>query len=253
MMSNLRVLLWAASVVLGTVTVGSAEEEGVSFSTTADVFSKYVWRGQNVVDDWVLQPSAGIGYKGFTASVWGNMDLHGETVDDGELNEVDYVIDYSNTFPGQEILAYSVGAIYYDFPNAQLPGTAEIYGGLSASASLSPAVTWFYDFDEADGSYIQFSVGHGVEKIAQWTKDAYCDLEVGASLAYASAGYDDYYFGVNDSALNDLTLSAGLPISVGNWTIKPIIAYSMMIDDDIRKATGKSDNLWGGINIAVEF
>lgn len=253
MTSKLRVLLCAASVVLGTVVSSSAEEDAVSVSASADVFSKYVWRGQNVVDDWVLQPSVGIGYKGFTASVWGNMDLHGETVDDGELNEVDYAIDYSNTFPGQDILGYSVGVIYYDFPNTTVPGTAEIYGGLSTSLPLSPAVTWFYDFDEADGSYVQFSVGHGVEKVARWTKDAYCDLEVGASLAYASAGYDDYYFGVNDSAFNDLTLSAGLPVCVGNWTIKPIIAYSMMIDNDIRKATGKSDNLWGGISIAVEF
>ncbi len=253
MTNKLRVLLCAVSVVLVTVVSSSAEEDAVSVSASADVVSKYVWRGQNVVDDWVLQPSVGIGYKGFTASVWGNMDLHGDAVDDGELNEVDYVIDYSNTFPGQEILAYSVGAIYYDFPNTSFPGTAEIYGGLSASVPLSPSVTWFYDFDEADGSYFQFSVGHGVEKVAQWTTDAYCDLEVGASLAYASGGYDDYYFGVDDSAFNDLTLSAGVPVTIGNWTIKPIVAYSTMIDSDIREATGKSDNLWGGISIAVEF
>ena len=253
MTSKLTVLLGAASILLGTVVSSSAEEDTVSVSASADVVSKYVWRGQNVVDDWVLQPGMGIGYKGLTASVWGNVDLHGDAVDDGELNEVDYVIDYSSTFPGQDILGYSVGLIYYDFPNTPFPGTAEIYGGLSASVPLSPSVTWFYDFDEADGSYVQFSVGHGFEKVTQWTTDAYCDLEVGASLAYASAGYDDYYFGVNDSAFNDLTLSAGVPITIDNWTIKPIIAYSMMIDSDIRQATGKSDNLWGGISIAVEF
>ncbi len=252
-MSNVKALSCVTAVALGALTVAGAAEDGVTFEVTADVFSKYVWRGQNVVDDWVLQPTASVGYKGFGATVWGNVDLHGDAVGDGELNEVDYVIDYSNTFPGQEILGYSVGAIYYDFPNTDSPGTAEIYGGLSVLAPLSPAVTWFYDFDEADGSYFRFSVGHAVEKITRWTKDAYCDLEVGAALAYGSAGYDDYYFGADHSAFNDLTLSAGLPLCLGDWMIKPIIAYSMMIDDDIREATDKSDNLWGGISFAAAF
>lgn len=246
------VLVCVAALALGTVPAARAEDD-VTFGVAADFFSKYIWRGQNVVDDWVMQPSASVGYKGFTGSIWGNVDMTGEVVGDWEFNEIDYAVDYSAAIPGQEMLGFSVGLIYYDFPNTTFDATSEVYGGLSADLFLSPAVTWFYDFDEADGSYIQFSLGHTIEKVASWGEESYCDVEFGASVAYATDGYNDFYFGVDDGALNDLTLSVGMPFNLGSLTIKPSIAYSMMIDDDIRAATDKSDNFWGGVGLAYSF
>lgn len=247
-----RVLGTVAAMVLSTVPAAMAEDD-VTFGVAADSFSKYIWRGQNVVDDWVVQPSASVGYKGFTGSIWGSVDVTGDLVDDWEFSEIDYAIDYSSTFPGQETFGYSVGLIYYDFPNTSWEATSEVYGGLTAAWPLSPAVKWYYDFDEAEGSYVQFSIGHTIEKIRQWREDCYCDLQVGASVGYATDNYNNFYFGVDDGAFNDLTLSAGLPFCIGSLTIKPSIAYSVMIDDDIREATGKSDNLWGGVGFAYSF
>ena len=239
-------------MVLGTASAVTAEDD-VSFGVAADLFSKYIWRGQNVVDDWVLQPSASIGYKGLTGSIWGNADLTGDLVDDWEFSEVDSAVDYSNTFPGQETFGYSVGLIYYDFPNTRWDATGEVYGGLTMAWPLSPAVKWFYDFDEAEGSYVQFSIGHTIEKIRQWREDCYCDLQVGASAGYAADNYNDFYFGLDDGAFNDLTLTAGVPFYLGSLTIKPSIGYSVMIDDDIRAATDKSDNFWGGVGASYSF
>ncbi|MBP7049837.1 MAG: hypothetical protein KBE65_02375 [Phycisphaerae bacterium] len=247
-----RCLWCVAAMMVGTVSVAVADD-GPTLGVTADLFSKYIWRGQNVIDDWVLQPGVSAGYKGFTGSIWGNVDLTGELVDDWEISEVDYAVDYSNTFPGQETFAYSVGAIYYDFPNTTWDATSEVYGGLSVDVPFSPAVKWFYDFDEADGSYIQFSIGHTIEKIASWTEHDFCGLSLGASVGYATDNYNDFYFGVDDGAINDLTLSAGVPFCFGSLTIKPSIGYSVMIDDDIRDATDKSDNLWCGVGAAYSF
>lgn len=247
-----KVLWCVAAMVLGTMPAAMAESD-VSVGVAADFFSKYVWRGQNVVDDWVVQPSVSLGYKGLTGSIWGNVDMTGDLVDSWEINEIDYAIDYSNTIPGQEVFGYSVGYIYYDFPNTGWDTTNEFYGGLSADVFLAPAVKWFYDFDEANGSYILFSIGHTIEKIASWGEDSSCDLALGASVAYASDGYNDFYFGVNDGALNDLTISLGVPFTFGSLTIKPSVAYSSMLNDDIRTATGKSDNFWGGVGLAYSF
>ena len=41
------------------------------------VYSKYVWRGMNLVDDAVLQPSLEVGLFGFELAVWGNLYLTG--------------------------------------------------------------------------------------------------------------------------------------------------------------------------------
>ncbi len=249
---NKRLLWSVAAMVLGAVTAACAEDK-VTVGLSADLFSKYVWRGQNIVDDWVLQPGASVGYKGFTGSIWGNMDLTGDVIDGGQFSEVDYTLDYSNKLPGLDLLGYSVGVIYYDFPNTAFDATSEVYGGLTVDVPLSPALRVYYDFDEIDGTYVQLSVGHTFEKIRQWRDDCYCHVQLGASLGYGTSGYNEGYFGVDDSALNDLTLSAGLPICLGKWTIKPGIACSVMIDDDIRAATAKSDNFWGGISASFSW
>jgi hypothetical protein len=243
-----------AAVLLVACSSGLAEEkESVSVGVSADLLSKYVWRGQKVVDDWVLQPGASASYKGFTGSVWGNVDLTGDWVDEGELSEVDWTIDYSNSPPGLDLLGYSLGLIYYQFPNTPWDATSEVYGGLTANVPLSPAIRAYYDFDEIDGTYVQLSVGHAMEKITEWRHDCYCGVQAAASLSYGSSGYDDGYFGVDEGALNDLTLTAAVPICLGKLTVKPTIAYSTMIDDGIRAATAKSDNLWGGVGVAYQF
>jgi len=252
-MRSVKVLSCVAVLLSVAVAGGAEENDGVSVGVAADLFGKYVWRGQNIIDDWVVQPSVSVGYKGLTGSVWGNMDLTGETIDDGEFTEVDYSLDYSNTFPDQEVLGYSVGVIYYDFLHTQPDATSEVYGGLSAAVPLSPTIRAYYDFDEIDGTYVQLSVGHTIEKVTQWRRDCYCDAEIGASLGYGSSGYNNGYFGVHEGALNDLTLTAGLPFCIGKWTIRPSIAYSTMIDDDIRATTAQSDNFWGGVGASYSF
>lgn len=252
-MRSVRVLSCVA-VLLSVAPAASAEEDdGVTVDVAADLFGKYVWRGQNIIDDWVVQPSVSAGYKGLSGSIWGNMDLTGETVDDGEFTEVDYSLDYSNMFPGQDVLGYSVGVIYYDFPHAHSDATSEVYTGLTASVPLSPTIRAYYDFDEIDGTYVQLSVGHTIEKVTQWRRDCYCDAQVGASLGYGTSGYNNGYFGVDEGALNDLTLTAGLPFCIGKWSIRPSVAYSTMIDHDILATTAKSDNFWGGVGASYSF
>lgn len=257
-MARSKVLWCAGAVMWGMVTLASAEDK-VNVGVTTDVFSKYVWRGQNVVDDWVAQPGVSVGYKGFTGSVWGNLCLTDEVDAAGEFTEFDYALDYTAAVPGLDKLNFSVGTIYYRFPNQIYEPTLEVYGGLSLAVPLSPAVKVFYDVadnidqDGIEGSYVQFSVGHTIEKLKSWTEECYCNLQMGASVGYGTDGYNKGYFGVDQGALNDLTLTVGLPICFGKLTIKPSIGYSMMIDDDIRAATGKSDNLWGGIGAAYNF
>ncbi len=246
-------VLWCVAIMMSGVVHMACAEDKVTVGLTADLVSKYVWRGQDIVDNWVLQPSASAGYQGFTGTIWGNVDLTGDLVGAGQFNEIDLSLDYSHKFPGQDVLGYSVGVIHYDFANTQFPATDEVYGALTASAPLSPSLRWYYDFDEIKGSYIQLSLGHTSEKLHQWRDDCYCDLQVGASVAYGTAGYNEGYFGVDAGAFNDLTVSAGLPFCLGKWTIKPVIAYATMLDDNIRAATRKSDNFWGGLSVSVRF
>jgi hypothetical protein len=259
-MARWKFLSGVTALILGATMMAWAEDsaeaedkDSVAVGVTADFFSKYVWRGQNIVNDWVLQPSASVGYRGLTGSIWGNVDLTGDVVDAGQFNELDFTLDYSNTLPGVDVLGYSVGVIHYDFVNTDFAATTEVYAGLTASVPLSPGVRWFYDVGQIHGSYIQFSLGHTIEKLHVWNENCYCGLQVGASLGLGSSGYNEGYFGVDQTALNDLTLTAGIPFSFGKLTIRPSVNYSMTLDSDIHKATAKSDNFWGGVGLAYSF
>lgn len=257
-MRTAKIVSCAAVVWLVGSMLASAED-GPTVSVSSDFFSKYVWRGQLLVDDWVAQPAVGVAYKGFTASIWSNLCLTDEVDAEGEFTEFDYSLDYTTLIPGQDVLSFSVGTIYYRFPNQPFDPTLEVYAGLSAALPLSPAIKLFYDVgdsidkDNIEGSYVQFSIGHTIEKVQKWSDDACCNLQLGASVGYATAGYNKGYFGVDDAALNDLTLSVALPICLGKLTVRPAVGYATMLDSDIRAATGTSDNFWAGVGLAYSF
>jgi hypothetical protein len=251
-MRAVKIVSCVTVVWLATSGFASAQD-APSVTASSDFFSKYVWRGQNVVDDWVAQPNVSLAYKGFTGSIWGNLCLTDEVDAEGEFTEFDYSLDYTAAIPGQDLLSFSLGAIYYRFPNTVFEPTTELYGGLSAALPLSPAIKIFRDIDVIDGSYIQFSLGHTIEKIHTWTEECYCGVQLGASLGYGTSKYNEGYFGVEDGGFNDLTLSAALPISLGKLTVKPQIGCSTMLDSDIRAATVKSDNLYGGVGLAYRL
>ena len=249
-------VVWCVGAMLCSLAAVTLGEDKAEIGATGDFFSRYVWRGQNVVNNWVFQPGASVGYKGLTASVWSNVDLRGEVVGKGSLTETDLTLDYANKLPWWETLGYSVGTIYYSFLNTHTHPTAEAYGGLNLEVPLAPAVRWYYDYGQIKGSYIQFSIGHTIEKLHQWADDCYCGLQVGASVGLGTSEYNEGYFGVDRAAWNDLTLTAGLPLCLGKLTVRPSIGYSRMLNQDIRSSptiAGHGDNFWGGVGFAYSF
>lgn len=245
----LGVLMCPSTAVLG--------GDKVDLELTADYYTKYIWRGQNIDDRSVFQPAVSVSAYGFTGSIWGNMDMTNKSLtapdNAGEFSEYDFTLDYSGEVPGIKGLGFSIGTIYYRFPNTSFKPTTEVYGGLSLDMPLSPSITWYRDVDEINGSYFQFSIGHTIEKIYVVNEKCYCGLQLAASYGWGNSAYNRGYFGVPHSQSNDFTFSAGLPISIGTWTVKPSVNYATMLSNSIREATGKSDNIWFGVGLSTSF
>jgi len=75
---------------------GEGETEG---SASVSLMSSYVWRGQEVHNDAAIQPTIGIGARGFSVNLWADYNI-----DTGETVETDFTLVFSN----------SVGKIGYD-------------------------------------------------------------------------------------------------------------------------------------------
>ena len=174
----------------------------------------------------------------------------------GGFSEMDYSLDYSSTFPGIEGVGYSVGFIYYDFPGTVTKDTTEVYWGLNFDLPLSPSITVYHDVDEAEGSYVSLAFGHSIEKIAELGPDIPVGMEIGASLGWGSGSYNKYYWGTEQSKLQDLTVSVSFPMEVAGWTLSPSLNYITLVSDDIRDTDvygTDSDFFFAGISLSKSF
>lgn len=218
-----------------------------------DYFGKYVWRGQDVTDEPVLQPSATIGLGNLSLGIWGNLETTNVNNEENAFTEVDYTLDYSDAVPGADGLGYSVGLIAYDFPEAGSQ-TYEAYLGLSVDTLLSPTVTAYYDYDAVDSWYVSAGVGHSIADILGPESGVSADLS--ASLGWGAKKYNNGYWGVNSSGLNDLTLGAAFPFAAGPLTVTPSLNYIMLTDSDIKASNAfnaDNDYFFAGIGVSMEF
>jgi uncharacterized protein (TIGR02001 family) len=245
-----KVMVVTCGVCLLLSGVSFALDSGIGIDVTTDFYSKYVWRGQNLTDDWVMQPGVSTSFGGFTLGIWGNVDMTDENGEEWEFTEIDYSIDYSGSLT--DVVGYSVGYIYYEFPSVG-GDTYEFYGGLSADVALSPSVTWYYDADEVEGSYVSFAIGHSFEEIAKLSEDTPIGMDIGLNVGWADSDYNVAYWGVDDSGFNDLTLSIGFPMEIGGWSVSPSVNYVKLIDSDIRSSASDDDIVYAGVSIGTSF
>jgi hypothetical protein len=267
-MSKTMILVHIAVLLTATNICPAAEgADPLKYGLSADYFSKYIWRGQNVNDESVFQPSVYVSKWGVTGSVWTNMDLTHENNNADEFTEVDYSLDYTSAIPGITGINFSLGTVYYRFPNTDFKSTSEVYAGMSLGCTCGASnpghclacfcAPWFKVYRDVDevknGAYYQFGVGRTIQKVTSLADDCVVDCVLGASAGYGNSHYNRGYFGVNAAKMNDLTLSIALPVVVGKWTVKPSVNYSMILSEDIRRATVNSDNVWGGLSLSCNF
>jgi len=214
-------------------------EDEIGFELSADYSGKYIWRGQNLTDDPVFQPGISATYGNFTAGIWGNLDLTNINDRNGNFLEMDYYLDWSDDLPDVEGIGYSVGLIYYDFPGSyadgtRLPDTLEAYLGLNFDLPANPSITAYHDLDEAEGTYISLGIGHSVEQVLELSPGVPVGMDIGATLGWGSGSYDKYYWGTDQSKINDLVLSVSFPIDISGLTITPSLNYVTLLSDDLR-------------------
>jgi uncharacterized protein (TIGR02001 family) len=236
-----------------------AEESSMSVDVSLDFYSKYVWRGQLINDDYAFQPGISVTFDKLTLGIWGSVDMTDYTGNEWEFIEYDYYADYTTTIA--EGVDLSVGVINYYFPSGE--DTTEIYAGLAFDLPLSPSVTIYNDVDEVNGSYVSFAVGHSVDEIASLGDGMPVGMELGASLGWGSKSYNRSYWGApaTSSSLNDLTLSLAFPIGAGSWTVTPSVNYVTLMDSDVRasdafatnSSNDKSDYFFTGISFSTSF
>lgn len=235
-------------IALIAVLVMGAASPALAVEASADAYlgihNMYLWRGFDLSPDadFVVQPGMDVsleaGPGSLTFSYWSNYDE-----DSGEMNETDVVIDYS--FDIGEYVSLSLGNIFYSLEG--LKDTSELYLALGANVLLSPTVTIYLDYDEADedGLFYTLSIGHSFD-LAEGLS-----LSLGALASYN--GESDYAVG-DYSDFHNAELSAGLDYALTEQFSAGVAAtFSTPLSDDAEDIAGLDDEFLIGATITFAF
>lgn len=264
-MNKMMTLLACAAAALPFgVRAAEGEEAAASASGNLTVPSAYVWRGQVIVDDPVLQPDFTITKGGFSVGWWGNVALNDDvTGDEYEVSEHDITVSYATTCPltGAGV---TMGIVNFDFPNT---GLVDAEGNVSlvndtreafviyslGDVVLAPTLAVNYDFKEADGFYTSLGISHGVELAEGYT------LGLAASLGGADSDWGGYYYG-DVSGLTDYSVSASLPVALtDSLTLTAGVQYVGLLEDakDVVDETGiyfgDTEKFLGSLKLSYAF
>ncbi|MFU8819600.1 MAG: hypothetical protein ACNA74_07770 [Desulfurivibrio sp.] len=230
--------------IIATGAMAANDESYAEF--TVDSYSQYIWRGYAFSrDSVVVQPSMTMGWRGFSANIWGNLDTNPWGGEKATWNETDLTLAYDWELAD---FAFSTGYIYYGLEGAD--DSQEIYLGATYDTLLEPTLTVYRDFASYPGWYVTLGIGHS--------------LPLGGDLSLDLAAQAGYVNSDNYKAMHDGLLSASISVPVGdNFTITPIISYSFALSskakDELRAANlaaidkEKSDFVYGGISLGMAF
>jgi hypothetical protein len=252
-------LVLSAVIILPAV----AEEDRPSADLSVSVLSDYIWRGQELSrDSIVVQPSMTIGYKGFSANLWGNLDTDPYAAagnNPSNWNETDLTLTYGRSLGPVNA---RVGYIYYSLDGVD--DSQEVFLGLGIDTLLSPSLTVYKEIDSYMHWYILLGISHSF-KITEAVS-----LDLAASASYLKSEDVDEYPEINDQGIatgdkfnnfHDGVISARLPISIAKYvTITPSLSYTFPLSSDAsdemkyRSKTGKDDNfVYGGATLSLAF
>lgn len=254
---QMKTRAWMVLAVNLLVFMGStmAADGKLACEAQVAVKSKHIWRGQRINKDFVFQPGATVAYGklsgGVEASI-GLTDAHGRKY---EVERADFFVAWSEPLDFYPKVNYSVGLMHYNYPRGD-DETTEVFGRLDFDMNLSPSVACYFESDDADGAYICASIARTVQSEVDmpWGKPLVLDL--GAKLGWGSSNYNLKYWGVAEGQVNDLVLSATMPLSWRGYSIKPELAYAGAVGKKIKdSARYGTDNtyVYLGVGISKAF
>jgi len=241
-----------------------AEEQTPWADASVSVLTAYIWRGLELSrDSIVVQPTMSVGYYGFYANFWANIDTNPYTSSDednpAKWNETDFTLAYGTSFG---ILSVEAGYLYYALDSVD--DSQEFYLNFGVDTILSPSLTIYKEFAHYPNWYFLLGISHS------FAFTDYMSLDLSASASYMVSDDADDWPDVNDngeptgdefSNFHDGVLSASLPISFAKYfTVAPTVSYVFPLSDDAKNQmkyfsyTGDSDQfVYGGITIGFAF
>jgi hypothetical protein len=265
-------------VVIGLLGNAAPAHAQATFGVDLDLFSSYVWRGLTLTNKPVLEPGVWVSFPAGNASItaggWANIDI-GQYDDASDISESGgtSAFNLAEFDPYAEVsfpvgnATLTGGVTGYIYPNDD-PGltsdfnTWELYGKAGLDVPLSPELSIYYDIDKINGAYIEGNISHSLAASER------VSIDLGATAGFSAgqdADLDDLgtpqadFFNFAENGFTHLDLSAGVPFTVGVFSLTPVLHF-VINGDELTKITSfdettgfpnsKDAKVWGGVSLS---
>lgn len=239
-------------LVLAMAALGSAQDKPkIETQLDLTLANKYVWRGVNYVNDWVIQPNLAFSSHGISLSFWGNFELTNWNAPNytrspkGRLTELDTEIGYGQPF--------SEGSWYLGYIDYQYPGTGfQRYGEWKASLNFentrfSPYVNIFKGDRAAMGANIELGASTDFDAAGH-------KLNLAGEIGYGDKKSNEFFYGNSKGAFTHVQLDLSTELAAfKGWNFKPSISYATLLDKGHLAGQPRRSNVWLGFTFSRAF
>ncbi len=228
----------------------AADGEKPAADLTVSALNLYYYQGRAFSrNSLVIQPSLTVGYGGFSAGLWGNLDTNPYPLDQaegkhsGNWTETDVTLSYGKTF-GR--VSAGLSYAYYGIAGANAGGADvrdqhDLGVSLKLNTLLNPALNVYYMFDNSQRWYFMIGISHTVEIRRM------ISLKLAATAGYlasdmGTADMDGAHNRIDDSGnvlaekynnFLDGMVSITLPVKLTKFiTLTPSIAFAFPLGKD---------------------
>ncbi len=228
----------ACLILLATVAfaaMGQEEENPLNLDISADIVSRYVWRGINLSESPAIQPTLSLTYKNITFGTWASYTFSREM-----LQEVDLFLSYETRFATFTLNNYynppsdSIGFIgdYFELSSKKTPHILEGVLSLNGPEKFPIVITaavmfWGNDKDEENKSVYSTYIEAGYPFEVHETKtNLFLGITPFEGFYYSKFGFVNA--GVAVSKEIKITENYSLPIK-GSFSINPALEKVFLV------------------------
>jgi hypothetical protein len=238
----------ASAKSAATPAAGAEDDDGTTLAVEADLNSRFAWRGMSLSSGAALQPSALASYAGFTAIAFSNVLLNAEPEQkrlSAFVSSVSWALDW-------KALRIEPGVVWYNFFSSLDVGPHSTFElSLDASVRLGAVrllATNHVDVRARAGAYYGTLGPEFERETGRWT------LKAGADVAYASASFNDEYFGTSSTALNLVEGRLGAQYDLSDHVYFALHAeVSTLVAPSLRASVAEPTLVVGGAALGLQL
>lgn len=252
-MSMKRLTLLLAGLAVAGAAFAQETPPQIDTSFEIGLFNKYVWRGVNLVNDPVLQPSLTFSTGRVKLNFWGNVDTKSDTGNvigntrSWRFSEVDSSLTYTGDWAKG---AWTVGYINYNFPNNSNINSGEVFATLEMQGPFTTTLQVYRDVDLSDGLYV--NLGANTTKTLT-NGGRSMDFNYGASIGYGDRKFNAANYANGSAGLADWNLFGRLTFGAGRGTGYLHAQFTGLLDDDQLAGAPNRNNFVFGAGWAIKF